>query len=191
MEAHNCTLQVSAKEKKGILWLKKGEPIAARTDFLRGESAALEIISWKNVVVDIDYSIGNIQREISTSLMSLILDGSRIDDENDSQRPNRRTRKRSQLLMTVEYEMGNMIRQCALYDISRDGAYIETDQSMEIGQAITLSFFSPVMKRKHFLNATVIRKNERGLGIQFQKMNVDQEKIFQPLIDEYISLAQA
>jgi CheY-like chemotaxis protein len=190
IEAHSCTLQIKAKEKKGYLWLKKGKLIAARTDSLNGKSAAIEILSWKNVMIDIDYRLRNIQQEISSSLMSLILDSSLKDDENESLRINRRTHERRQLLVIVDYETENITRQCSLCDISLKGAYLETDHPLEIGQTISLHFPSPELAKPQALKATVIRKNQRGIGIQFQNKSDNFEKILQPIIDGYVSQAR-
>ncbi len=190
IEAHSCTLQIRAKEKKGFLWLKKGKPIAARTDSLSGKPAAIEIILWKNVTIDIDYRLGDIQQEISSSLISLILDSSLKDDENESLRINRRTHERRQLLVIVDYETENITRKCSLCDISLEGAYLETDHPLEIGQTISLHFPSPDLAELQSLNATVIRKNRHGIGIQFQDKSDNFVKILQPIIDGYSSQAK-
>jgi hypothetical protein len=91
----------------------------------------------------------------------------------------------------VDYETENTIRQCSLYDISPKGAYLEMDQPPEIGQTISLHFPSPALKKASSLKATVIRKNECGIGVLFQQNKSDNfAKILQPIFDGYDSQAE-
>ena len=83
MEQKTCTLEVSrSKEEKGFFYLSDGLPYDARYGDMRGEDAALQMIGWDNV----DFRFKNFPREkikqiINRSLMSLLMEGTRLKDE--------------------------------------------------------------------------------------------------------------
>lgn len=183
-DQQSCTLFVSAKNGVGVLRMQEGELVAARTSKLVGTDAALTILRWPNVTVEIDYGTAQVEPQITSSLMSLIMDSSRIDDEENHNRPlNKRNHNRHDLMVTLDYEISDNNRQCFLRDLSLGGAYIETDHQIEEGKQITITLASPTLKSRCTIDALVVRKGTRGIGIQFLLANIGQRKMIQSLIN--------
>lgn len=188
LENRTCTLKVTSKNRIGFLWLEQGELIAARSASARGKEAALQIISWQNVLIDIDYAPRRIAREIAMPLMMLILESGQLDDELRSVSKNSRTHERYDLLVALDYDIKGMTRHCLLRDISLGGAYIETDQQIAQGQTIALTLSSPVLKSSCTIDAIVVRRDSKGIGIRFQLKSPHQGQIIQTMINSSISL---
>jgi len=187
LEALTCTLKVTSKDQSGFLWLEVGELIAAKSSHAQGKEAALQILSWKNVFIDIDYTPRKIIHEISTPLMMLILESGQMDDELRSESKNRRLHERYELLVALDFDIRNMTRHCALRDISLGGAYIETDHKVNIGDSITLSLSSPMLRSSCTIDATVVRKDKTGIGIHFQPSSSYQSQLIQAMIDSSLN----
>jgi CheY-like chemotaxis protein len=183
LESQTCTLKITSKDQAGFLWLRYGELIAARSASARGKEAALAIISWRNVFIDIDYTPRQIPREIAMPLMMLILESGQMDDELRSVSKNKRAHERCDLLVALDFDIRNMTRHCSLRDISLGGAYIETDHQVEVGEKLTLSLSSPVLKTSCSIEATVVRKDNRGIGISFQLSDAHQSRVIQAMIE--------
>lgn len=188
MELENCTcnLRVTSKNLVGSLWLKNGELIAAESQTAEGKEAALDILSWKNVFIDIDYTPCEVEEQISTPLMRLLLESSQYYDEIRSSTKNNRAHDRYDLLIALDFNIKNVIRQCFLRDISLDGAYIETDQEMELGQTITLVLTAPKLKSCCSIEANVVRKDNKGAGFRFLLSSSEQQQIIKLMIDSSI-----
>ncbi len=183
LENRTCTLKVTSKDQTGFLWLEDGDLVAAKSATARGKSAALNIISWRNVFIDIDYTPRHIQREISMPLMMLILESGQMDDELRSTSKNSRSHERYDLLVALDFDIKNMTRHCSLRDISLGGAYIETDHPIAMGEKITISLSSPVLKSSCSIDATVVRKDANGIGIRFQFNGPHQGQMIQTMIN--------
>jgi CheY-like chemotaxis protein len=182
LESLTCTLKISAKSKNGILWLQHGELIAAQAELTTGQEAALEIISWNNVVIDIDYTPRDIERQISIPLMMLILESGQRDDEKQSSTTNSRAYERHDLVVALDYDIKNNIHHCTLKDISLGGAYIETDQPLDPTQNIRITLTSHAMKSSCSVDATVVRTDSKGTGIRFLPQNPFQRQMIQSII---------
>lgn len=185
MELENCTctLMVTSKNLIGSLWLKNGELIAAKSQTTEGKEAALDILAWKNVFIDIDYTPQKIDRQISMPLMVLMLQSSQLNDELRSNKLNSRAHERVDLLVAIDYSIKDMTRQCFLRDISLGGAYIETDQTLKIGQTITLILSSPKLKNNCSIEASVVRKDSKGAGFRFEISSPQQQQVIKAMID--------
>lgn len=183
LESTSCTLQVTVKDKVGFLWLKTGEIVAAKTSRLTGEKAALEVISWSNVMIDIDYTDNDVERDIFTPMMTLLLESGQLSDERKSKIDNLRSCERHDLLLTSEYVIGNMTRQCILHDISLGGAYVETNQKIPKGQDFQLVLASKKLQTSCTVDVTTARLDKNGVGVRFTALNSFQEQLVQALID--------
>jgi CheY-like chemotaxis protein/predicted regulator of Ras-like GTPase activity (Roadblock/LC7/MglB family) len=68
--------------EKGFFFISQGEPIDAICDNLKGEEAALKMISWDQVEIRFrNIPSHKIKKTINRGLMSLILEGVRLKDE--------------------------------------------------------------------------------------------------------------
>jgi len=181
LEERSCTLQINTKGKTGRLTIVNGELVAAKVGPLSGESAALQIFAWENILIDIDYSFKEVQREITKPLMALLLESGRLVDEKQSSRLNSRKHDRFECLVAVDYDISDWTHQCFLRDISMGGAYIETEQSIKIGQKIILTLSSPEFERGCVINGQVVRRDKKGIGLQFDEISLQQKKVIQAL----------
>ena len=186
LESCTCTLRVTAKELTGSLWLKNGELIAAKSQTAEGKEAALDILAWQNVFIDIDYAPREVEQQISIPLMMLILESSQRDDEIRSSTSNSRAHERYDLLVAIDYDARKMTRQCSVRDISFGGAYIETNQELELEQIITLVLTSPELKCSCSVEASVVRKDGRGAGVRFQISSSEQQQVIRAMINSSI-----
>lgn len=191
LEKCTCALSVTSKDLVGSLWLKNGELIAAKSKVAEGKEAALEIMAWKNVFVDINYTPHKIERQINIPLMMLIIESSRQEDEVKNKIIEGRNHERYDLLVALDCDVKNMTTQCGLCDISLSGAYIETDQQIEVGQKVSLILNSPILKSSCSIEATVVRKEGRGAGIRFEANSSGQQQMIKVMIESsMMSLSQ-
>jgi CheY-like chemotaxis protein len=181
LEERSCTLQISAKGDIGRMSIVKGELVAAKVGPWSGESATLLILAWENVLIDIDYSFKEVKREIIKPLMTLLHESRRLVDERKSNRPSLRMHDRFECLVAVDYDISDWTYQCFLRDISTGGAYIETEQSIKVGQKIILTFSSPKLSRSCAINGQVVRRDKKAIGVQFDAISLRQKKVIQAL----------
>jgi CheY-like chemotaxis protein/Tfp pilus assembly protein PilZ len=183
LEGRSCTLQVTAKGKTGSIYILDGKPAAAKMGLLTGKPAALHILTWENVLIDIDYAQREKPREINTSLMNMLLESGRMVDEKQSQRPNQRKHSRYDCLVGVDYDISDWTYQCYMRDISEGGAYIETEQPIKVGQRLTMSLTSPVLERTCAINGTVVRRDPKGIGVRFENLTLQQKQVIRCLTE--------
>ncbi len=81
MEEKTCTLLVTSEGKSGYLYLEKGELINAELNGFDGKEAASEIISWEGAETEIQ-GVRPKERKIHSPLMSILLEATRLRDEN-------------------------------------------------------------------------------------------------------------
>jgi CheY-like chemotaxis protein/Tfp pilus assembly protein PilZ len=183
LERRSCALHITAKGKVGTIYIANGKPIAAKMGLLEGKSAALHILTWENVLIDIDYAPCEITREIDTPLMNLLLESGRIVDEKQSSRPNQRKFDRYDCLVGVDYDISDWTYQCYMRDISEGGAYIETEQPIKVGQRLIVSLSSPVLESTCAIAGTVVRRDPMGIGVRFEDLTLHQKQVIRSLTE--------
>lgn len=183
LEGRSCALQITAKGKVGTIYLIKGKPVAAKMGLLEGKSAALHILTWENVLIDIDYAPCEINREFDTPLMNLLLESGRILDEKQSQRPNQRKYDRYDCLVGVDYDISDWTYQCNMRDISEGGVYIETEQPLKVGQRLIISLSSPILEKACGIKGTVVRRDPKGIGVRFEALTLYQKQVIRSLTE--------
>lgn len=183
LEDRSCRLQISAKGKSGTLFIANGKPVAARMGLLTGKPAILHILTWENVLIDIDYFPREVEPEIATPLMNLLLESGRIADEKQSQRVNLRKHARYDCLVGVDYEISDWTYQCSMRDISEGGAYIETEHAIKTNQRLIMSISSPVLDRACAIHGTVVRRDPKGIGIRFDELSLHQKQVIRSLME--------
>ena len=183
LEGRSCALQISTKGKVGTIYIVEGKPVAAHMGLLRGKPAALHILTWQNVLIDIDYAPMEIVPEMTTPLMNLLLESGRMVDEKQSSRPNLRKHDRYDCLVGVDYDISDWIYQCYMRDISEGGAYIETEQAIKVGQRLVMSLSSPVLESSCAINGTVVRRDPAGIGVRFDELTLQQKQVIRSLME--------
>ncbi|MFV0436282.1 MAG: DUF4388 domain-containing protein [Desulfopila sp.] len=184
LETCTCTLKVAGNNQYGTLWLEDGEIVAARLPAASGDDAVLQMLLWPSATIDIDYRRHPVSHTVSMPLMKLLMEGSRRDDEQQRRDDhNLRRHQRHDLLVAIDYDVGNTTRHCLLKNISQGGAYIETSHDLAIGETITLSLNSPVLNSSCTIEAKVVRRDLGGIGIKFQPTSPYQSQLIRVMID--------
>ncbi|HYA15531.1 MAG TPA: DUF4388 domain-containing protein [Syntrophales bacterium] len=86
MDQQTCILEVyHSVDKKGAFYFVEGSLYNAICGDLEGEEAAMEMISWEKVRININSNLNtnDVARKIQKGLMSLLMESSRRKDESD------------------------------------------------------------------------------------------------------------
>jgi CheY-like chemotaxis protein/Tfp pilus assembly protein PilZ len=183
LERRSCTLLVTAKANSGTIYLTDGKPTAAKTMDLTGISAALHILTWQNVLIDIDNKPKEIDLEITKPLMTLLLESGKVMDEELSLRQNLRQHSRYDCLVGVEFKIDDVNYHCYMRDLSEGGAYLETDQPVELDQQLVLTLFSPMLEQSCAIEGIVVRRDKKGIGVRFEDLILKQKHVIRSLIE--------
>jgi predicted regulator of Ras-like GTPase activity (Roadblock/LC7/MglB family) len=81
MERKTCALAVSSHGYRGLLYLREGHLVGAETAGLKGQPAALEIVTWENADIEISEHLPPFEPEIDATLRFLLMEGMRLKDE--------------------------------------------------------------------------------------------------------------
>jgi CheY-like chemotaxis protein len=182
LERRSCILLVQAKGKEGYLYMVKGELVSATCNGLTGTPAALEILTWEHVTVDVDYSLPETERDVTKSLMGLIMESGHLIDDAHGDRSNQRRYDRYECQVALDFDVRDWTYHCCLRDISHGGAYVETEQPIDPGQKILLTLPSQNGDGPCAVNGTVARRDDKGLAIVFEQVSLYQKNIIETLI---------
>lgn len=80
-DGQTCTLHIFSAAGDGYIYVEDGSVINAEVDELSGEEAFYRLISWDEVIIDIKYYNRTRSPEISTPLITMIMEGFRRKDE--------------------------------------------------------------------------------------------------------------
>jgi CheY-like chemotaxis protein len=86
MERKTCTLAVRSslpEIREGKLYFRAGRLVGAATEGLSGREAALEIVTWENVDIEIADGCPAVEPEIGAGLSYLLMEGMRLKDERE------------------------------------------------------------------------------------------------------------
>lgn len=83
MERKTCSLAVSSNGYRGLLYLRDGHLVGAETAGLKGQPAALEIVTWENADIEISEHVPPVEPEIDATLRFLLMEGMRLKDERE------------------------------------------------------------------------------------------------------------
>ncbi|MBU0943258.1 MAG: response regulator [Proteobacteria bacterium] len=84
LDKKTCTLNIQAGSKSGTIYFQSGNLVDAAYDKLRAKDAAFAIVGWKNVEIEIENACSVKESNIKESLGFILLEGSRLKDENDA-----------------------------------------------------------------------------------------------------------
>lgn len=182
LENRSCTLHIQSKSDSGYVYMAKGACISATCRDLDAREAALEMLTWESVTIDIDFHPPEVARDIETPLMILIMESGRKADDAARERADQRQYKRFQCEVAIDFDVSQLTHQSALRDISLGGAYVETDQAVAPGEKILLSLTPFSRNGECVISGTVTRKHDNGLAIAFEALSLQQKKIVNALI---------
>lgn len=182
LEGKTCTLAILSGEKKGYLYFFEGTFIAAKTGEITGKAAALEILGWEHIVIEIDYSALNVNQQVNMPLMSLLLESRRMLDEKGIRGHQQRAHERYDCVVSVDYDIDDWAYISYLRNISEGGAYIEMNQPVKLGEEIILTFSTENPPRSCNISGTVVRRDERGVGVKFNELSLLQREMIDLVI---------
>ena len=84
MDKTSCTLKIYSTDEVGFLWIHEGNLVAAETDHTNGLDAVYDIICWNDTVIVIDNTPAP-DHNITTPLMTILMEGLRLRDEKAAQ----------------------------------------------------------------------------------------------------------
>jgi len=183
LEEKSCTLEVSAKQKKGWLFVQNGEVVDAETDKYEGLKAALHILTWEKIAINIDYTPVKRTRTIHQPLMNLLMESKRILDEKRAGGKKLRKHERMGCLVSIDYDLEDWSYLSVVRDISMGGAYIETEQPAQKGQEVVLSLSTRKPRRECRIIATVVRRDARGIGVKFGSLSLFQAQMIKAFLE--------
>ena len=182
LEGKSCKLLVTSGNKNGILYFFNGNLIAATYEAITGKEAALHILGWDQITIEIDYSAFHVKNKISGSLMSLLLESRRRLDESRSIGTQKRSHERYKCLISVDYDMGDWSYRSCIKNISLGGAYIEMNHPVKVGEEIVLTLTSPPPVRTCHITAAVVRRDKNGVGVKFSELSLLQKEMIDMII---------
>jgi len=86
LERKTCALADASLGRRGRLYLREGHLVGAETAGLRGQEAALEVVTWESADIEIAESLPPFEPEIDAGLRFLLMEGMRLKDERDQGR---------------------------------------------------------------------------------------------------------
>ena len=182
LEGKSCNLSVVSGSKKGFLYLLDGKLIAAKTGKLSGKEAALEIIGWDQVLIEIDYSPSNVKQQFDVPLMRILLESRRRIDEKRSQGNQKRAHDRYECLVAVDYDIEDWAYQSNIKNISLGGAFIEVNQPVRLGEEIVLTLTTGNPARTCNITGTIMRRDGKGIGVKFNELSLLQMAMVEMII---------
>lgn len=83
LEKKSQTLEIRKEDNNGLLDIHQGELINAQLDRLNGIDAAVEILTWEGVQVEI-LPLRQVERTITNTVINILLEVSKVKDERKS-----------------------------------------------------------------------------------------------------------
>ncbi len=118
MEKMTCTLAVKSKEKSGTLSIYSGELKNAQSENHTGLEAALEILDWENVTIELDENFTPDGETIRVSIEELLMESFRRKDERSVE-------------PVIEYEPLNNADQINIFEKEDDMNVSKLNKSIE------------------------------------------------------------
>jgi len=75
------------------------------------------------------------------------------------------------------------IAHCYMRDLSEGGAYLETDQPVELDQQLVLTLFSSMLEQSCAIKGIVVRRDKKGIGVRFEDLISKQKHVIRSLIE--------
>ncbi len=179
LEGVTCSLQIQKNEASGRLYFKEGDLIAAEIDDLDSHEAAVKILGWENVLIDIDYLPFEKQKEIKVPLMNLLLASHKAQDEKNSEKSDQRQHPRFDCHVKVDFDIDDWSYEGVIKNISIGGLFIETRHPVTLGNEIMLELISLDKNRHCNVKGRVVRRDAKGVGIQFNELSLYQQQVVQ------------
>jgi len=187
LEGKSCVLRVRGSRETGELFFSKGELIAAKLGGRIGTNAAIEILGWPKILIDVDFEPFEKEREITIPLMSLLLESHRAEDERQVKNAEMRKHPRYGCKITVDFDISDWSYDGVVQNISLSGVYIETHHPVTVGSEILLALTSFDNWRHCTIKGAVVRRDAKGIGVAFQDLSLYQQQVVQSYLNSDLS----
>lgn len=91
MEKKTATIKIKSGDKTGNMYFREGNLINAATGQLMGLKAALELLTWDKIVIEIEGICRKRENVIKNPLMNVLMSGMQIRDEKESEKKGAKT----------------------------------------------------------------------------------------------------
>ena len=184
LEDATCTIKILSGSKTGSLFFHNGELIEAEMPPLRGKKAAFAILEMENPLITLEYDKPNKERTIKDSLMSLLLESGRVQDERQKKPKERRRYKRFPCDLKIEFVHKEWSHKAVVSNISLSGIFIETEHPFSQGDEIDIALFSQTLEKGCHIPGVVIRRAGKGIGVALKPRGINQMAILRTIINE-------
>ncbi len=107
-----------------------------------------------------------------------------MDSTGDNAITEKRKNPRKSCLIAVECGIKESIFVNYIHNISVEGVFIETDESFELGQTITLKILAPYdLKNINHISGEIIRVEPKGIAVKFKSDDADQKANIKTFVD--------
>jgi CheY-like chemotaxis protein len=179
LEGVTCSLQIRKDKALGRLYFKEGDLLAAEFENLNSHDAAVKILGWHKVQIDIDYLPFEKEKEISIPLMNLLLESHKAQDEKKSTKEDQRQHPRFSCHAKVDFDINDWSYEGVIKNISMGGLFIETRHPITVGNEIMLELTSLNKNRHCNVKGKVVRRDTKGIGVQFHELSMYQQQVIQ------------
>jgi len=182
LEGSTCALRIRGNQETGDLFFIKGELIAAKLGDLTGKKAAIDILGWPMILIDIDYAPFEKKREINIPLMSLLLESHKAEDDRQVKNEEQRRSPRYDCHVKVDFDISDWSYDGVITNISLCGVYIETHHPVTVGSEIMLALTSLDDWRHCTIKGKVVRRDAKGIGVALQELSLYQQQVVQSFL---------
>jgi len=88
MERKTSTIKISSGKKRGNLYFREGDLINAGTGQLMGLKAALELLTWDKIVINVEGICRKRENVIKQPLMNVLMNAMQMKDEKEEKKKN-------------------------------------------------------------------------------------------------------
>jgi hypothetical protein len=188
LDGTNCTVRLTQNRKTGWLYCLSGVIIDAQTDTSSGKEAAFKLLGMENPIISIEYGTPNREKTIDSSLMGLLLESGRINDEMKVKTSERRRYTRFICSSPAELEYNEWSHNCVANNLSLSGVFLLTKGPFPTGKQVIVSFFSHTLNQTCKISGSIVRKNSDGIGIEFSKLSVNQKSVLRKVVEESVAI---
>ena len=159
----------------GGIYFQSNERILPRDEIsvtvkkLNGEEITFDVcIIWKKDLPNSTYRFGYGAQSINPK-ESMMRIHEQIDNKPIAEADDKRQYQRTIFKKRIRLKNFNKIYNGQIRDISRGGAFIETDSTFPIGKKIVLTLSGRMVRKKVRLTGWIVRKDNSGFGISFDR----------------------
>jgi len=184
MEGKTCMIKVTQAGRMGFLYCESGDLMHAEIEDLTAKEAAFAILGMENVLLFIDYDVPLKKRTINSPLMKILLESGRLKDEIPPAPKESRSYKRFNCSLPVEFQYGDWSHDGLITNISLSGVFLETKGPFSVGKEVQVALFSPTLDKGCNMSGVIIRREAKGMGVEFLPASITKMAILRTVIHE-------